>query len=491
MQRYIEGGNETNYLRYLRDIAVPVGDNLARHELEQPTPDIEKATAYFLQGRNDPKDVPKLISLFRRFRGVPFVERAVQIWSDAGFLIEHLVEVGAEAHQRISTGKMTPEEKQQTLLRIADLNDQLIGLENDFSRTLGEGFNLTSDLLFFLMVAIAVSVLAIGFLLSRALGQSIRRETGEFSAQSGGRIVGDFAAHSDIDSAHEFGELAKRFNTMAAGIERAQQEFERAQTATARSLGMRWRFLANLTGRIRTPLTVVLGHTDAITRQLGENSDSRLTTHLNGIRAAGNRLLVTVQRVLDYSRIEAGAFELRPAALDLGTILARNVRNFQADSGRKGIELDCRIEESAKATIMIDEYCLSEALANLLSNAIKFTEHGAVAARLFRADGALRIEVQDTGVGIEPSYLPHLFEPFSGPDSVNGGRFEGVGLGLALTRGYLQLNRAGLSVQSAVGKGSAFIIEFPPDCEVSAAEEPSRPRLVRLSRNTPKSSDSN
>ena len=127
--------------------------------------------------------------------------------------------------------------------------------------------------------------------------------------------------------------------------------------------------------------------------------------------------------------------------------------------------------------IMFDEYCLSRALINLLSNAIKFTEHGLVTARLFRADGVLKIEVRDTGVGINPSYLPHLFEPFSQEHTGKYSRkFEGSGLGLALTRSYLQLNDTTLTVESALGKGSTFTIEFPRDCEFSAGAPQTLPQ---------------
>jgi hypothetical protein len=144
LQRYIEGGEESDYLRYQRDIRVPVGDALARQALEQVPPDRTRAAIYFLQGGNSPDDISSLIRLFLYFRDLPFVARSLQMWSGADILIERLVETGISAHARISAGHMSPEDKALALQRISELNDQLIELENDFLRTLGEGFAFVS-----------------------------------------------------------------------------------------------------------------------------------------------------------------------------------------------------------------------------------------------------------------------------------------------------------------------------------------------------------
>ncbi len=122
---------------------------------------------------------------------------------------------------------------------------------------------------------------------------------------------------------------------------------------------------------------------------------------------------------------------------------------------------------SPKGTVLFDEYCLSGALTNLLQNAIKFTEEGSVTARLYRgSDRNLRISIVDTGIGIEAAYLARIFEPFSQEESGYTRRFEGNGLGLALTRSYLQLNGANISVQSQKGQGSTFTINFAPESEL-------------------------
>jgi CheY-like chemotaxis protein len=169
---------------------------------------------------------------------------------------------------------------------------------------------------------------------------------------------------------------------------------------------------------------------------------------------------------LDFSKIEARAFELRPQSVKLSSMLERHVEDMRILAEQKNLRLRCVVEDP-KATVLFDEYCLSGALTNLLQNAIKFTQEGSVTARLYRGvDRNLKLSVTDTGIGIEPGYLARIFEPFSQEESGYTRRFEGNGLGLALTRSYLQLNGANISVQSQKGQGSQFTISFAPESEL-------------------------
>ena len=236
LQRYIEGRDESDYRRYLRDIRVPVGDALARQALEQVPPDRDRAAQYFIQGGNAPDDTPNLISLFLHFRGLPFVARAVQIWAGADILIERLAEVGLSAHARIPAGQMTADEKALTLQRISELNDQLIDLENDFSRTLGEGFAFVSRLLLTAVVAIACIVMALGFLFSRAVGRSIAQEIANLSRSVGRIAAGDFSARTAVNSEDELGQLAQAINAMASNIEHMRHNLDEVRDAALRGV---------------------------------------------------------------------------------------------------------------------------------------------------------------------------------------------------------------------------------------------------------------
>jgi signal transduction histidine kinase len=186
---------------------------------------------------------------------------------------------------------------------------------------------------------------------------------------------------------------------------------------------------------------------------------------------AGMRLYRTIGGILDFSKIEARAFGLRPESMHLSLVLERHVKDLQVLAARKDIQLRCVINEPS-ATVLFDEYCFAGALTNLLQNAIKFTEEGSVTVRLYRdEEGLLKIAVSDTGIGIDPSYRQHLYEPFSQEQSGDARAFEGNGLGLALTKRYLQLNGATLDVESCKGHGSTFIISFASSSELRAAPE--------------------
>src|SRR6202162_6124692 len=133
---------------------------------------------------------------------------------------------------------------------------------------------------------------------------------------------------------------------------------------------------------------------------------------------------------------------------------------------RKNIKLECSIDEPA-ATILFDEYCLSGALTNLLQNAIKFTKEGSITVSLYRAPGKrLKVAVKDTGIGIDTAYLSRIFEPFSQEESGYRRSFEGNGLGLALTKRYLELNGATVEVESSKGHGALFTITFSAESEL-------------------------
>jgi signal transduction histidine kinase len=135
-------------------------------------------------------------------------------------------------------------------------------------------------------------------------------------------------------------------------------------------------------------------------------------------------------------------------------------------AAEKGLKLRLEIAES-DATVRFDEYCLQSALSNLLQNAIKFTDRGEIVLGLDRdSTGTLKLEVRDTGIGIDNDYLPRLFEPFSQEQTGHRRRFEGAGLGLAFARKCVELGGAQISAASRKGEGSTFTIAFPRACEI-------------------------
>ena len=240
-------------------------------------------------------------------------------------------------------------------------------------------------------------------------------------------------------------------------------ELTEARDAALEASRLKSSFITNVTHEIHSPLNIILGYADLMAERLAELGDERATAYADPVRRAGKRLIDTVASILEVSRIEAGAYRVDPKPIVLAEFIARLLEEFKVLAARKGLALNARIEEP-QATIRFDESCLANALTNLLQNAIKFTERGEVSVHLGRdASAALCLEVRDTGVGIDAAYLPHIFEVFSQEDPGLTRSFEGVGLGLALVKKYLELNGAELKVTSEKSKGSTFIIRFARD----------------------------
>jgi signal transduction histidine kinase len=249
-----------------------------------------------------------------------------------------------------------------------------------------------------------------------------------------------------------------------------QHELSSARDAALEASRLKSAFVANMTHEIRTPLNVILGYADLMAERLAEIRDESGLEYGEPIRRAGQRLLDTIGAVLDLSRIESGAFELKPATITLPDLVERHVQDLSVLARKKNIGLACKIDAPG-AQVIFDEHCLSNTIINLLQNAIKFTDRGGVTARVFRDDaGVLSLEVRDTGRGIDSAYLPHLFDPFS--QEVNHSRPgpEGAGLGLALVKRYVEFNRARIAVESTRNVGTAFTISFSQEPPSPLAE---------------------
>ena len=157
--RYADTRSEAEYQAYLADIAAPRGDKTARLELEKPNPDLDVAAAGFAQGRNDAADIPILITTFRLFRHVSYIDQAIAIWAEGDARIDQLVTLGDQLHALISSGGATTAEIEPLVAQVGQINTQLTELEDRFSATLSEGARWIRDVLF------VVASLATGLLL--------------------------------------------------------------------------------------------------------------------------------------------------------------------------------------------------------------------------------------------------------------------------------------------------------------------------------------
>jgi PAS domain S-box-containing protein len=219
------------------------------------------------------------------------------------------------------------------------------------------------------------------------------------------------------------------------------------------------RVVAEANHELRGPIQVIFTWAMVLEKQLDALGveDRRA---LGGIKRAGSRLTSIIDQMLDLSRIDAGAFEAKRVPIDPTALIEEFIDDYKVLAEQKGLTLDWS-SEAPGSTLEFDEYCFTHMLSNLLNNAIKFTERGRVGVRLFRdTGGGLALEVSDTGIGMDEKFVSRLFDPFSREQRKSG--IDGAGLGLAVTKRYLELNGASISVQTRKDAGSTFLVRLSP-----------------------------
>ena len=239
-----------------------------------------------------------------------------------------------------------------------------------------------------------------------------------------------------------------------AALQEAKTEAESATRAKAE-------FLANVSHEIRTPMNGILGALHLLEAETISAEGRELMRQADD---CGRMLSQLLNDVLDFSKIEAGQLDLAPEPMDVSEALRAVTSLLDGQARAKGVELRCEIV-GADLWIEADPTRLRQAMFNLVGNAVKFTEVGVVAARLLVTEaGAGRrhvcLEVQDTGIGMTPEAVSHLFERFRQGDGDTARRFGGTGLGLAITQGLVRQMAGDIRVASTEGEGSTFWLEF-------------------------------
>lgn len=237
---------------------------------------------------------------------------------------------------------------------------------------------------------------------------------------------------------------------------RAEVALVQAKEQAEEVARMKSAFLANMSHEIRTPLTGILGFSGVLAEEVDESH--REFVHL--IERSGRRLLETLNSVLDLARLEADQMEVELDRLDVGEQVEEVVRLLVPLADEKGLDLTTTVETPG-AQALLDSGCLNRILNNLVGNAIKFTQAGGVAVRVGAGPQHVVVEVKDTGVGIDPAFMPHLFEEFKQESTGVSRSHEGSGLGLTITRRLVDLMHGTLEVESVKDVGSTFTVTLP------------------------------
>jgi signal transduction histidine kinase len=270
----------------------------------------------------------------------------------------------------------------------------------------------------------------------------------------------DYAIRAVKETDDELGQLVDAFNDMLIQIEARDSELQHRASELVRANRTKDEFLATLSHELRTPLNSILGW--SILMQGGKLSTDREKTALQSIERNARLQSRLIEDLLDVSRIITGKFTLDSSDIALKPVLEGAVEIIRPIAESKQIHIQYTWPDEP-VYVSGDAPRLQQAVWNLLSNAVKFSnEDGSIELRLEKTEGYARISVIDAGIGIEPDFLPHVFERFRQADGSSTRAYGGLGLGLAIVRHIVEMHGGIVRAESAgKGRGATFMVELP------------------------------
>ena len=305
-----------------------------------------------------------------------------------------------------------------------------------------------------LVVAVGIAsvllAVALGLVLSWSLIGAIQR-TGARLAEI---AAGDFSRHVEVPNRDELGELAQNLNRMNDELRRLYEALEDVSRHKSE-------FVANMSHELRTPLNAIIGFSELLQMQLAGELNEQQLGYVEDVLEAGKHLLALINDILDLSKVEAEHMELDLSEVSLRRTLESSLSMQAERAARDGVALGLTLEPD-EITVRADERKVRQVVVNLLSNALKFTPAGGrIDVAATTANGTVEVAVSDTGPGIAPADQLRIFEEFWQARGGLGVPVEGTGLGLPLSRRFIELHGGRLWVESDIGRGSTFRFTLP------------------------------
>jgi signal transduction histidine kinase/CheY-like chemotaxis protein len=462
---YADSHNEKDYQAFLNFLKVPLGDRKTRIELQKANPDLQIARQGFIEGRNHPEDVDGMINLIRRFNTISYLHKAIIIWGQAEGQLELIIPLGEKMHDMISSGTGTQQEINDLRSQAENINQKLTSLEDEFSFTLGQGSRWMEKIVLRLLLTLSLTIATTSILITISVSKGI--EKGLKAILDGASFIaqGFLNTRVKVYSHDEIGQLAVSFNQMTDTLERyirelkdTEENLKRAKERAEISEKAKQLFLAKMSHEIRTPMNGILGFAKLLEESLREKEQQE---YIRVIIKSGDDLLVILNDILDFSRMEAGKITFESAPVNLKDIIHSTVIMIESKAKQKNIDIETSIDEKIPAEILGDPVRLNQILLNLVSNAVKFTEKGKITIAVNCIGDSkdrvlMEFSVKDTGIGIHFEKQVKIFESFEQAVSDTTRRFGGTGLGLSIVKQLVELQGGEIFVNSKPGQGSDF-----------------------------------
>ncbi len=321
----------------------------------------------------------------------------------------------------------------------------------------------------------------VAFILAFIMNLGIKRLTRPLSDLSQTMETAHDSKHypkAQVSGALEISQIAKTYNRLMTNLEKQNSELESHRDTLESEVEIRTQelkiardtaltasrhkseFLANISHELRTPLQAIIGYSDLVKEDLElEGMQPQVDDLKKSLRAAHN-LLSLINNILDLAKIEAGRMDLYLRPVELEALINDTLETIQpiATANNNTITV---VKGKLSNSLQLDRQKVMQIFLNLLSNACKFTKDGEITFRLYNDKNFLYFSVKDTGVGIPEDQLSLIFEPFTQIDGSQTRKFEGTGLGMAITKNFCELMDGEMSINSTIGKGTTFSVKLP------------------------------
>ncbi len=351
--------------------------------------------------------------------------------------------------------------------QIAGLVDKIVIVEQ--SKMAGLRANVaaatrrTQILMGIFVVSAILLALLLGFVISWSFILPVRKAHGFLTEVA----KGNFQATIHVPNRDEFGDLAERMNQMSRELHSlyenqraAAQELQMLNERLTEASKAKSEFLANMSHELRTPMNAILGFIEMLLDDIYGEVPPHLREPLIDVQANGKHLLNLINDVLDLSKIEAGRMELVLGEYSVQDVVETIRTSLQSLALEKGLGFAAAAEDDIPLAFG-DGRRITQCLMNLVGNALKFCKRGRVAVWVERQGNDLLYHVSDTGIGIPKEELKNIFTEFQQVDTAITREFSGTGLGLNITKKFVEMHGGRIWVESELGKGSTFFFSVP------------------------------